>query len=316
MRIFNDANRFVVDWTLNSLCTYHCSYCPPNLHRGQNFIYSRERDPEIIQGFLDKLYEQVKGRSVHIFINGGEPTISPSLEPILDFCYAKGWCAYVNTNGSRSIDWWQDYAKKAYKVTISYHPETVVDEEIFEKVEYIGTQTNVGVFTLMYPPLWEKSLRAYYRFKDMPRVTIAPSRVFKREHMDKFDVSHDYTSEQLQWLEENSQTIYKDNKFFPQPSNHYGMNLIANGDVISTFDEVECVNNRQNSFVGWNCNMGVDHIAITSYGEILQSACRQAKKIADISNFETLNTAPTSCYTEWCMCTADVLIPKNNELSK
>lgn len=316
MKIFNDTNRFVVDWTLNSLCTYHCSYCPPMFHRGQNFIYSREDDQKIIDNFLHKLYQQVKGRSVHIFINGGEPTISPSLEPILDFCHAHDWCAYVNTNGTRSLDWWQEYAKKAYKVTISYHPETVVDEEIFEKVEYIGTQTNVGVFTLMYPPLWDKALNAYYKFKNMPRVTIAPSRVFKRDHVDKFDVSYEYTEEQLKWLAENSNTIYKDNIFIPKQHNRYGQNLIRDNENTRVFDEVECVNNRQNSFVGWNCNMGIDHISITSYGQILQSTCRQAKKIADISNFETLSTEPSICHTEWCMCTADVLIPKHNELSK
>lgn len=310
MKIYNDANRFVVDWTLNSLCTYHCSYCPTNLHRGNNFIYSREQDPEIILGFLNKLYSQVQHRSVHVFINGGEPTISPSLETILDFCYEKNWCAYINTNGSRSMDWWQQYAKKAFKVTISYHPETVVDEEIFEKVAYISTQTNVGVFTLMYPPLWDKSLNAYYRFKDMPRVTIAPSRVFRREKENKVDVSYSYNEEQLKWLDENSQTIFKENDFPPTESNRYGTTYYDDEASVSVLDEVECVNKRQNSFVGWQCNMGVDHISITSYGDILQSACPQAQRIADISSFETLNSSPTTCRTKWCMCTADVLIPK------
>ena len=310
MKIYNDANRFVIDWTLNSLCTYHCSYCHPMFHRGTNFIYDREKDPEIILNFLNKLYSQIQGRSVHVFINGGEPTISPSLETILDFCYEKKWCAYINTNGSRSMDWWQEYAKKAFKVTISYHPETVVDDEIFEKVEYIGTQTNVGVFTLMYPPLWDKALNAYNRFKAMPRVTIAPSRVFKREHVDKVDVSYDYSEEQLKWLEENSQTIFKDNDFPPHEQNRYGNTYFDNGATVTRLDEVECVNTRQNSFVGWKCNMGIDHITVTSYGRVLQSTCKQARKISDIIDFEKLDSEPTECKTEWCMCTADVLIPK------
>ena len=46
-KIFNNANRFVIDWTLNSLCTYHCSYCPPMLHRGNNEIYDKDTDKEI-----------------------------------------------------------------------------------------------------------------------------------------------------------------------------------------------------------------------------------------------------------------------------
>jgi len=317
MKIYNDARRFVVDWTLNSLCTYHCSYCPPNLHRGVNFIKNKNEDPELIHKFLTALKQQVQNRPVHIFINGGEPTISPSLETILDFCYEHQWCAYVNTNGSRSLDWWKEYAKKAFKITISYHPETVIDEEIFEKVEYIGTQTNVGVFTLMYPPLWDKALNAYYKFKDMPRVTIAPSRVFKRDDNDKVEVSYEYSQEQLDWLDKNSTTIYKHNNFPPPKNNSFGQNYFEdNLGNVSKFDEVEFVNKRQNGFMGWQCNMGIDHISITSYGDILESACRQAKRIAHISDFKELNKSPTICKTWWCMCTSDVMIPKEKIVIK
>jgi organic radical activating enzyme len=310
MKIFNDVNRFTIDWTLNSLCTYHCSYCPPGLHQGINVIKSKNEDPEIIKNFLNKIKSQVQGRSVHMFINGGEPTISPSLETILDFCYENKWCAYVNTNGSRSLDWWREYAKKIYKVTISYHPESVVDEEIFEKVAYIRTQTNVGVFTLMYPPFWAKSVAAYNKFKDMDRVTIAPSRVFKRDK-NANDASYEYSAEQLQWLQDNSEVIFKDNVFPPAENNTYGNSFIEIDGQVSRLDEVEFANNRKNTFLDWNCNMGVDHIFIGPDGRILQSACKQAKVISNIFDFESLSTTSTVCRTEWCMCTADILIPKH-----
>lgn len=310
MKIFNDVNRFTIDWTLNSLCTYHCSYCPPGLHQGVNVIKNKNEDPVIIKNFLSKIKSQVPGRSVHVFINGGEPTISPSLDTILDFCHDSGWCAYVNTNGSRSMEWWQQYAHKIYKVTISYHPESVVDEEIFEKVKYISTQTNVGVFTLMFPPYWEKSKRAYETFRSMDRVTIAPSRVFKRKELEN-DISYEYTEEQLEWLKINSDVIYKDNDFPPPENNAFGNSYIEANNEISKLDEVEFANNRKNTFVGWNCNMGLDHILIRPTGDILHSACKQAHVISNIFNFESLPTTSTVCKTEWCMCTADILIPKH-----
>lgn len=153
VKIFNDVNRFVIDWSINSLCTYHCSYCPDDLHRGVNYIKNKTEDHIVVKNFLEKLSEQLKDKSVHIFLNGGEPTIHSCLELIVDFCNSNGWCLYVNTNGSRSLDWWKEYAHKIYKVTISYHPESA-DEEIFDKIEFIKTQTNLGVFVLMYPPLW------------------------------------------------------------------------------------------------------------------------------------------------------------------
>lgn len=308
-RIFNDTNRFTIDWTLNTLCTYHCSYCPSILHRGTNVLKSKLQDPEIIYNFLCKLRQQLQGRSVHIFINGGEPTISPSLETIINFCSEAQWCAYVNTNGSRSLDWWQENAKKIYKITISYHPETVIDEEIFEKVKYISTQTNVGVFTLMYPPFWNKAVNAYEIFKSMDNVTIAPSRVFKRENYSN-DESYEYTSEQINWLQENSQVIFKNNNFPPPKDNYYGNTFIEIDGEISNLDEVDITNNRKNSFMNWQCNMGIDHIFIMPTGDILQSACMQAQKISSIFDFTTLSSAGTLCKTKWCMCTADILIPK------
>ena len=309
MRIYNDTNRFTIDWTLNTLCTYHCSYCHPSLHRGTNILRSKTEDPVIIKNFLTKLRSQLTGRSVHIYINGGEPTISPSLETIIDFCAESGWCAYVNTNGSRSMEWWQEYAKKIYKVTISYHPETVIDSEIFEKVEYISTQTNVGVFTLMYPPLWDKAVNAYETFKAMDKVTIAPSRVFKRDELTH-DASYEYTDQQLEWLKANSEVIFRDNDYPPPANNYFGTTFIEVDGIVSKLDEVEFTNNRKNSFVGWDCNMGVDHIFIRPSGEIIQSACQQAKHIATIFNFESLSKSSTKCHTQWCMCTADVLITK------
>ena len=82
IKIYNETNRFIIDWTLNTLCTYHCSYCPPRLHTGTNVFKSKQEDPVIIKEFLTKIQKEVIGRSVHVFVNGGEPTISPSLETI------------------------------------------------------------------------------------------------------------------------------------------------------------------------------------------------------------------------------------------
>lgn len=307
-KIFNNANRFVIDWTLNSLCTYHCSYCPPMLHRGNNEIYDKDTDKEIVINFLNKLYEQVKDKNVHMFINGGEPTISHNLEPILDFCHEHGWCTYLSTNCSRSLTWWEQYASKISKVTVSYHPEFVT-EDIYEKMAYIGTQTNIGVFTLMYPPLWHKSIDAYNRFEKIENITLSASRVFKRDTND-FSDSYTYSPEQLKWLEENSHVRYSSTHFPPINDNTFGQTFIDINGFSEPLNEVEYVNNRKNSFVGWECNMGLDHININPFGFISQSACSQAKTISTLKDFTILPTNSEKCQTEWCMCTADVMIPK------
>lgn len=308
MKIYNDANRFVIDWTLNSLCTYHCSYCPEGLHRGVNHIKSKQEDPALVKQFLVKLKDYLGSRSVHIFLNGGEPTISPSFETIIDFCAENNWCAYTNTNASRSIEWWQEYADKIYKVTVSYHPETA-DDSIFEKVRYIGSRTNVGVFTLMYPPYWDKAITAYNSFLKMDNVTLAPSRVFNRQS-GASDVSYEYSAEQLDWLEKNSNVLFRGNTQPPPAGNYWGNTYIETDGISQILDEVSLVNSKKNTFVDWKCNMGVDHIYIDQFGNIKQSACRQAETFSSIVNFTGLLVESTVCKTAWCMCTADVLIPK------
>lgn len=317
IKIYNRTNRFVIDWTLNTLCTYKCSYCPDYLHNGNNFLKSKTEDPELVYDFLVKLRNDLFGRSVHIFVNGGEPTISPSLETIIDFCNDTGWCLYVNTNASRSIEWWQEYAPKIYKVTISYHPESA-DEEIFDKIKLIGSVTNVGVFTLMYPlsPYWEKSVSAFERIKAMEDIRIEPSRVFKRADNNTKDVSYEYSEEQLKWLEDNSNLHIAQNVMRKPPPdlNSFGYTWAEDdsGRKIQ-FDEVDAVNSRTNKYTGWKCNMGVDYIHITNEGEIYSAVCAVKPGIppsSTIFNFTGIAKEATICQEEWCMCTGDVLISK------
>lgn len=310
IKIYNDTNRFTIDWTLNTLCTYHCSYCHPSLHMGKNIFKDKVADNQLISNFLQRLYNALKGRPVHMWLNGGEPTISPVFETIIDFVDQVGWHAHVNTNGSRSLAWWQEYAKKIYKVTISYHPESVIDEEIFEKVEYIGSQTNVGVFTLMYPPLWNKAVSAYERFKSMERVTIAPSRVFKRQELQVAN-SYEYSQDQLDWLEKNSNVIFRPGVRPESPKNSYGRTYVEYDDgTVELLDEIEFTNNRKNKFISWKCSMGRNHIFIDGNWEIYHATCGTAKRFTTVDKFVTLPDHDIVCKSEYCMCTADVLIPK------
>lgn len=311
VKIYNEVNRFVIDWSINSLCTYHCSYCPDDLHRGVNFIKSKAEDYDIVKNFLEKLAQQLKGKSVHIFLNGGEPTIHPCLELIIDFCNNMGWCLYVNTNGSRSLEWWRDYAHKIYKVTISYHPETA-DEEIFDKIEYIKTRTNLGVFVLMYPPLWQKSVDAFNRLISVSDLTLEPSRVFNRQN-DRNEQSYNYSDDQLEWLTRHSGMGIRGGSFAPPGNNYFGKTFIQyDAGVVDTLDEVEYVNALKNQFSGWECDMGLTHIMINPRGEIKKSACKQAKTIGTIANFQglVLDDQPEICRVKYCMCTLDVLISK------
>lgn len=313
-KIYNDNNRFTIDWTLNTLCTYKCSYCPPSLNSGKNIIFSKDLDLEVAQRFLETLETQIKDRSVHLFLNGGEPTISHLFEPILDFCENAGWTVYVNTNLSRSLDWWKIYGRKIYKITVSYHPE-FSDEEIFNKIQLLSAKTNMGVFVLMFPPLWEKSVAAFEKFKTFDNIHLEPSRVFKR-NLHISDESYIYSEYQLEWLHQNSGMKIipsKTIKLAPERS-YWGQTYVQYSDEsIQMLDEVQYVNERKNSFEKWNCKIGVDHIFIQGNGNIYSGTCSSSQKISNLQTFISLPSSDIVCKTKWCMCTAEVMVEKENK---
>lgn len=311
IKIYSDNNRFTIDWTLNTLCTYKCSYCPPDLNQGKNIIFSKSTDEQIVISFLEKLDTEIKDRSVHLFLNGGEPTISHLFEPIIDFCDEAGWTLYVNTNLSRTLDWWIKHADKIFKITVSYHPEFAPDE-IFEKVKVLSQITNLGVFVLMYPPLWNKSVDAFDRFRSIPNITLEPSRVYKRDSKQQ-DESYIYNENQLAWLETHSgmKIVAEHHVKLAHERSYWGETYVRYNDLSEEkLDEVEFVNLRKNNFKGWNCSIGKTHIFIQGNGSIYSGTCSTAKKIADMKDFVRLPDEEVICQTEWCMCTGEVTVNK------
>ena len=311
IKIYSDNNRFTIDWTLNTLCTYRCSYCPPDLNQGKNIVFSKSTDEVIIRSFLEKLDTEIKQRSVHLFLNGGEPTISHLFEPIIDFCAKVGWTSYVNTNLSRSLDWWLSASDKVFKVTVSYHPEFATDE-IFHKVEKLSQRVNLGVFVLMYPPFWNKSVAAFERFRSIPNITLEPSRVYKRNERQS-DESYNYSNEQLDWLEQNSglRIVATENVKLASERSYWGETYVRYNELSEEkLDEVEFVNLKKTNFKGWNCSIGQNHILIHGDGTIYSGTCSTSRKISTIKDFVKLPAQGVVCKTDWCMCTGEVMVNK------
>jgi hypothetical protein len=86
--------------------------------------------------------------------------------------------------------------------------------------------------------------------------------------------------------------------------------VVYNDGSESQFNEVEFVNNRKNQFAGWQCEMGKSHIFINKDWLICHATCNTAESFATVETFETLPTESMMCKSEYCMCTADVMIPK------
>ena len=74
IQVRTHLNAMTVTWVMNNICTNHCDYCPPVLHRGNNHNYSWDRARE----FMNRLFKRYL--RVNLSISGGEPTLSPFLK--------------------------------------------------------------------------------------------------------------------------------------------------------------------------------------------------------------------------------------------
>lgn len=311
IKIYNENDIFTIDWTINTLCTYHCSYCPTHLHTGNNFIFNKNDDIKILQTFLNKLKSQLQNKAVHVFINGGEPTISKNFDFLLNTFDKFGWYCHIQTNCSRSLKWWKSHSKKIFKVSISYHPEWNKNDDIFEKTKLISENTNTGVFVLMYPKYWNQCIDAFTKFKNIKTLTnLNVSRVFKRNKLQN-DESYVYSDEQLLWFQENSNGINRVGRKSCPDNKQFGKVKIQYEDFTTKkFNEKYIVNNRLNKFINWKCNMGIEHIHINGNGLIKGAACSSGTSLGTIQTFDTLHKNPTTCSQEYCNCTLDTMITK------
>ena len=274
-------------------------------------MYSKEGDPGIVRKFLGDLLSQIGNRNVHIFLNGGEPTIAPAFDTIIDFGFQAGWKVYVNTNCSRSMRYWRENVHKIFGVNISYHPEEAPDT-IVDKIKFMQDKTNLSVFVLMHPPMWDKSYNMYNTLLGFKDVNLAASRVFKRDIINNMgkEESYFYNEEQEAWLFNHSSISLAENIF---KTTGFGETIYENNGEKEIINEVEWVNKRRNSFKGWHCNIGLDYIKIHWSGEIIPATCYtgREKKISTIKEFKSLPKNNLVCQDNLCMCTAEVLVPKS-----
>ena len=91
---YDHQNKVKVEWNLGKRCNYDCTYCPSVIH--DNF--SLHTDIEILKGAVDRLPHNAR-----ISFTGGEPTVHPKFEELIDYCVNVKKIQWINvtTNGTR-----------------------------------------------------------------------------------------------------------------------------------------------------------------------------------------------------------------------
>jgi len=89
-----------VEWNLGKRCNFDCGYCPAEIH--DNF--SPHTDIKILLHAIDELAELDK--PIRLSLTGGEPSVHPKINELLDYATQKFDWVNMTTNGTRKSRWY------------------------------------------------------------------------------------------------------------------------------------------------------------------------------------------------------------------
>jgi organic radical activating enzyme len=290
-----------VSWTPGNPCNYSCSYCPPALHNGSKPWIEARKIIDFSMRLLAVCASQ--SRTLYLEFSGGEVTLMPDFLDIIRILQTNGCRISVISNGTRSCSWWSEAVNYLEEVVLTFHPEraslghfTSVSNLLSKQIR---THLNVAA-----PPNYFNVALAAARHLDAAcqDVTI----LLKPMLVGFKDTLYPYTPEQLRILE--------DEEF----GSHFTRDVLsARGDMRAVFEtgETSVMESSQfltknlNHWKGWECDIGIEMLAIYFSGAIYRALCHEGGQIGHIdmpSDF-SLPLSPIICGKETCSCLLDVM---------
>lgn len=299
-----------VYWTLTDFCNFRCNYCPDSLHSG-NFKSGRKpgypSDDEI-RRFLERLITRHKrDRFLQICISGGEPTLHPMYEEIVDTLHPYGVIETI-TNGSRAYEWWTALNHLPDRVTMSLHAGWTKIDRVNELGEFLLDRDVDVAFNMMCDPgQWHRVQEMYQQLT--PRLqSLVNAKILTDHSGGATDGQHwEYRPEQVEYI----RGIYAHGT---RPKGRFSdISLLSDihyedGSVEILSRPFELVNTNQHSFQGWSCSAGSDGITINFDGFAYAGNCR-VRKLGRIDQFEVLDQW-IKCPRQWCKTAADIPLNK------
>lgn len=145
---------FKIEWNMGKRCNFNCSYCDEFTHDNK----SNHLPFEVAKKTIDKIREKTVDKKIKINLTGGEPTVNPDIEKIINYMYDNNIDVGITTNGSRTLDFYKKIFPKLASLIFSYHMEyhkrEVIPENIVELKklqETLDRHVHLHVHMMMLP---------------------------------------------------------------------------------------------------------------------------------------------------------------------
>ena len=305
-----------VYWTLTDFCNFRCNYCPTNLHSG-DFKSGRKpgypTDSEI-RIFLDRLINvHAKGKFLQVCISGGEPTLHPMYEEIVDTLRPHGIVETI-TNGTRSIDWWKQLKHFPDKIVMSLHAGWTKIDKVNELGEFLLDNNVYVTYNMMCDPgKWESVQDMYKQLT--PRLQALVNAKILTHHIDgpSDGQQWEYHPEQIEYIKSISVSLEQPERRFSN-INLSSTLIYDDGTSSKLVSPFAIINNNQHGFYNWECSAGSEGITISYDGFAYASNCRSVR-MGRINNFNLFQN-PIICPRNLCKCGSDIPLTKKKPTSR
>lgn len=303
-----------VDLTIGNICNYKCWYCWPGCNKGDIKWPDFDSFTENLSFLLDYYIKNTNKRKFDFHVMGGEVTHWKKFPDLIEYFKNRYDCVFtLTTNASKNMAWWEKSFPYLDYVAISVHHQFSDPEHIKTVADFLYEKNiYVVALVLMDPFAWEKCT-------GIVDVLRGSKHRWTIRYNEIVDMNIAYTEDQRQMLK-------KERARFTNPWYFYKTNKSYRSKVIVIDDQNrkhsvkdnELLLKRMNSFRGWQCDVGVDWIAVKADGQ-LSGICGNGL-YKDISTYniydkdfiKTFNPtiSPTICQQKDCWCGFEINMPK------
>lgn len=280
-----------VEWNLGKRCNYDCTYCPKEIH--DNF--SPHTDIEILKQTVDKLASL--GKPIRLSLTGGEPSVHPKIEELVEYIKSKNFWLSMTTNGTRRPLWYVRQLLDQYVFSLHFeHEWTNVLHTIKSVNEHIHGAHIIVQVMCHQEKMQEARDAVIILEKNNIKYNLRRVRWTEGDH-DLFD-DMKYDQKDLDWILENDSTVGANTVlFYKDKQEMYHAN-----DVIKL---------HKNQYKGWACNVGLESLMINWDGEVHRATCRVGGSLGNIYEGSFIvPTEPVICDRNFCTCAADIPVTK------
>lgn len=287
-------NSIHVEWNIGKRCNLDCAYCPAEIH--DNF--SPHAPIKTLLHTVDLLAELDK--PVRLSLTGGEPSVHPKINELLDYATKKFDWVNITTNGTRKPEWYAKLPIQHLVFSIHFdndHWRRVTDNVILYTQELDMQGKNKP---------YQINVMAHHEYMNNVRECVTA--------LDAFLIP--YVVRRIRWTQADNRDWFDDMKYkendlqwiLDQNATAKANCVIDNNKLIHANDVIK---KHMNNFEGWQCNAGLESLMINWDGNVHRATCRVGGSLGNI--YEGTFVAPQEaiiCTRKWCTCAADIPLSK------